>query len=55
MRKTTKKRPTDATLRNIRAAHTRDEIIDRRIAEITKRLDVIESLIDRGLGKFRKD
>lgn len=50
-----KRKPTDATLRNVKASNARNQRIDRRIAELTKRIDVIESLIDRNLGKFRKD
>ena len=50
-----KRKPTDATLRNVRASRKREKMQDQRIAELTRRIDVIESLIDRNLGKFRKD
>ena len=48
-----KRNPQDSTRRNVQAANKKLKIHDQRIAELTKRVDVIESLIDRGLGKFR--
>ena len=50
-----KRNPQDSTRRNVQATNKKLKIHDRRIAELTKRLDVVETLIDHGIGKFRKD
>ncbi len=48
-----KPNPQDAT-KGV-SARARDRAIAKAIKPILKRLDLIESLIDRGLGPFRKD
>jgi len=50
-----KHKPTDATIRNVKASNARDKAMEKRVAKLEKRLDTVESLIDHGLGKFRKD
>ncbi len=47
------KNPRDATASV--QAKARDKAIAKALKPILKRLDVIESLIDRGLGPFRKE
>ncbi len=39
-----KKQPTDATLRNVRAAKKRESKLEKRIKELEKRIDSLEAV-----------